>query len=101
MAKADDLDYIQTLSIQCSLDHIFHEELTYRLCVVMDLDGVIPIRHCIIIWDYKILGIWVILPHDMNLLMHHVVGVVNLPNMLGDFHFDCPPHPCLAPALPP
>ena len=59
--------------------------------------------------DRELIVIWMTLPHDMMMLMHHIVGGLNLTNDLRDdkqFRSDSsiengdPPHPPHPPSSP-
>jgi hypothetical protein len=76
ISEVDELSHVKRLGMPDRTDHRFRQQVANQICALMAHHRVVPVHAREIMQDPKLKPIWVSLPHDMTLLMCHVVGAL-------------------------
>lgn len=86
MTEDDDQSQVQITNRTHQLNHRFRQQVTNQICALISHHRVVPARAKEIMKDPEFAPIWENIPHDMKLLMRHIVGALNKLERLRDHY---------------
>ena len=75
-------NYRPDIQQQHKLGAIFHHHVVDRICDLMAWVDLVKPHD--IVWDPELSSVWLMLPNDTMLVMHHFVGAIDLIDELRD-----------------
>lgn len=101
MTEDNEPSQVQRPNIPHKLDHRFRQQVTNQICALMSRHRVVPVQTREIMQDPDLAQIWEIIPHDMTLLMCHIVGALNILESLRGNHQSSSPDSSIKDGNPP